>query len=102
MADSPGTTNSVSASAVAVRDNIGVSFPWALIGACSLVIVAIAGCLIYIYVHLLDQDKILLRIDQDLCTVAIHDATVDRSLARKSGAKVVIEVPIDCKELSHD
>lgn len=102
MADNLGDTERIPVAAPAIRGDTGVAFPWALIGGCVFVVLGIAGCLIYIFVHLLDQDKILFRIDQNLCTVAVHDAKIDKTLARKGHIKVKIEVPIDCKKLPQD
>lgn len=101
MVNNAGTADSVPSSASSVRDNASVKLPWPLIAACTLVIMAIVTCVIYLFVHLLDQDKILFRIDQKLCTVAIHDAKVDRNLASKAHVQVKIEIPIDCSQI-HD
>ena len=102
MADSAGAANRVSSSADSVRHNSDIAYPWPLILSCILVTAAIAGCIIFLYLHLLDQDKLLFRIDQRLCVLAIHDTKVDRDIASKAHNKVTIEVPLNCKQLSED
>ncbi len=100
MADSSGTIDRVPSSTDSVHNNTDIAFPWPLIIACFIVTFMIAGCLLYLYLHLLDQDKILFRIDKQLCTVAVHDAKVDRQLASKAHVKIKIEVPIECNSIS--
>ncbi len=99
MADSAGAANRVPSPADSVHHHSDIAYPWALILSCVVMTIAIAGCIIYLYLHLLNQDKVLFRIDQRLCVLAIHDAKVDRQLASKVHAKIKIEIPIKCSSI---